>query len=320
MRKNKLFYAFWGIPLLIAGLVFLDENTLKGEDLKATGKIRALATVYPLMEFTQAVLGDRGEVTLLLPPGAEIHSWQPRPSDMDKIAQSDLFVCVGAELEPWIDDILNSVGNPKLNVFRASKGISLLGGAESEHEHHHDHDHDHGVLDPHIWLDFNLDQVIIDRLVSEMSELKPSESSYFKANGKKYKDRLQKLDQKFKTSLSGCKGRTFILGGHAAFGYLAKRYHLNQISLYGLNPDSTPTPRELVEVVELAKEHNIKVIYFEIHVSDELAKVIAREIGARTLVLNPAANMTRSQIQVGTTFFDIMNMNLNNLIEGLDCE
>lgn len=87
-----------------------------------------------------------------------------------------------------------------------------------------------------------------------------------------------------------------------------------------MNPDSTPTPRELVEVVEVAKEHDIKVIYFEMYVSDDLAKVIAREVGARTLVLSPAANLSQRQIQEGTTFFDIMTMNLKNLKEGLDCE
>jgi len=319
MKENKLSLIFLIMALLSVDLVFLNASILRGK-LRETEKIGAVATVYPLMEFTKAVLGDRGKVTLLLPPGAEIHSWQPRPSDIDKISRSDLFICIGADLEPWVDDILVSVRNPKLEVFRASEGMSLIRGEESEHEHMPDHEHNHGLMDPHIWLDFKLDQMIIDRLVGKMSELKPTESSYFRANGEKYKARLQKLDQEFERTLSACKGRTIILGGHAAFGYLAKRYHLHQISLYGLNPDSTPTPRKLVEVVELAKQLDIKVIYFEINASDDLAKVIAREIGVRTLVLNPGANLTRSQIHAGTTFFDIMNMNLKNLSEGLDCE
>lgn len=319
MNENRLFFVFWGIVLMAASWISMDASTLTAE-MSEPDTIIAVATVYPLMEFAQAVLGERGEVTLLLPPGAEIHTWQPRPSDMNKISQSDIFICIGADLEPWVDDVLGSVRNPNLKIFRASYGISLIGGAESEHKHQHDHDHGHDALDPHIWLDFNLDQVIIDRLVSIMSELKPSESSFFKTNGEEYKARLQKLDKKFEKTLSACKGRTFILGGHSAFGYLAKRYQLHQISLYGLNPDSTPTPRELVEVVELAKEYNIKVIYFEVNVNDELARVIANEVGARTLVLSPAANITRIQIKDGMTFFDIMDSNLKNLSEGLECE
>jgi len=325
MKGYKLFPILWGMTLLIVCLVSLDAAALRVKS-KDTKKIRVVSTVYPLMEFSQAVLANRGDVSLLLPPGVEIHSWRPRPSDIRRISQSDLFICIGAGLEPWITDILNTVKRSDLHVFQASEGISLLRSEaqapqhEDKLEHDHDHNQNFGHLDPHIWMDFGIDQVIIDRLVAKMSELMPEASAYFKSNGEKYKERLRELDKLFEQTLSRCQQKTFILGGHAAFGYLAKRYHLHQISLFGLSPDSTPTPRAMTEVVELAKKHNIKVIYFEINVSDNLAKVIAQEIGARTLVLNPAANITLNQRQNGTTFFDIMNMNLKNLREGLDCE
>jgi zinc transport system substrate-binding protein len=109
------------------------------------------------------------------------------------------------------------------------------------------------------------------------------------------------------------------LGGHAAFGYLARRYNLNQIALYGLSPDSKPTPRKLAEVVNLAEEHQIKVIYFEDYVSDELAKVIAKEVGAKILVLNAGANISQEQLKSGTTFLEIMEKNLEILKHGLCC-
>lgn len=95
---------------------------------------------------------------------------------------------------------------------------------------------------------------------------------------------------------------------------------MHQISLYGLSPDSKPTPKQLVEVVELARKHKIKVIFFEIYVSNELAEVIAREVGARTMVLNPGANLTEDQLKSGITFFDIMELNLENLRNGLVCK
>jgi len=95
---------------------------------------------------------------------------------------------------------------------------------------------------------------------------------------------------------------------------------LHQISLYGVNPDSKPTPKQLVRVVELAKKHQINVIYFEVYVSDDLAKVIAEEVGAKTLVLNPAANLTVEQTKVKMTFLDIMSQNLSSLKKGLSCD
>jgi zinc transport system substrate-binding protein len=94
---------------------------------------------------------------------------------------------------------------------------------------------------------------------------------------------------------------------------------LNQISLYGLSPDSKPTPKHLVEVIELAKKYETKVIYFESYVSDELAKVMAKEVGAKTLVLNSGANITKEQMKSGMTFLDIMKKNLENLKDGLVC-
>lgn len=267
------------------------------------------------MEFSKAVCGERGEVSLLLPPGAEIHTWRPRPSDVIRVTSADLFIYIGADLEPWIHNLLKSVKNPRLRIFEASSALSLL--EENRSFHHYGHQHE--GFDPHIWLDFEMAQVIVDKIASLLSELDPKSSSMFKRNVDLYKDKLRRLDMKFKDGLKACAHRTFIFGGHSAFGYFARRYNLRQISLYGLSPNSKPTPKRLIEVVELAKKYKIKVIYFEISVSNKLAKVIAKEVGARTLVLNPGANLTNEQLDSGVSFFDIMEENLENLRNGLLC-
>lgn len=311
---------------LFAGMLLFGSCTFLHSAMppavKNLEKIKIVSSVFPLFEFTRAVAGERGEIELLLPPGAEIHTWQPRPSDVIKILEADLFVCVGADLEPWIHDLLESSGNAKLRVLRATDELSLIEGKAHEHGHKHEQgsEPDHGARDPHIWLDFHLDQIVIDKLVQVLSDIRPEDAPLFAARGRTYKDDLHLLDEKFYRQLSNCRQKTFVVGGHAAFGYLARRYGLQQISLYGLSPDSQPTPREMVEVVEMAREHNIRVIYFEQNVNDDLAKVIAKEIGAQTLVLNPAANLSRTQLRSGVSFFDIMEMNLNNLREGLECE
>jgi len=294
---------------------------------KAQTKIKVTTSVFPLKEFTQAVCGDRGEVSLLLPPGAEIHTWRPRPSDIIKISSSDLFVHVGAELEPWLDDVLKSVNNPNLRILKASESVMPMESVEhrakiahEDHQDEHVREHEYMILDPHIWLDFDIDQRIIDSIVRMFSKIEPENSELFARNGAAYKQKLEECDHRFKTELGRCKSNTFILGGHAAFGYLARRYNLHQVSLYGVNPDSRPTPKQLVRVVELAKKHQISVIYFDVYVSADLAKVIADEVGAKTLVLNPAANLTIEQIQANVSFLDLMSQNLENLKKGLSCE
>lgn len=283
--------------------------------LTESPRIRIVTTVFPLMEFTKAVCGERGEVSLLLPPGAEVHTWNPRPSDIVRISSADLFVYVGANLEPWIHDLLRSIKNSALRVLEASKDLPLIETDAGSHQNNHAR----GEFDPHIWLDFELDQIIIDRIASLLSEVDPRHSSLFLSNAASYKEKLKRLHLTFQNGLNQCAQRTIILGGHAAFSYLARKYNLQQISLYGLSPDSKPTPKQMVEVVKLAKRHHVRAIFFEEYVSDKLAKVIAKEIGAQTLVLNPGANLRREQLTFGMSFFDIMEKNLENLRDGLNC-
>ncbi len=296
-------------------------------DCRSQAKIKVITSVFPLMEFAQAVCGDRGEVSLLLPPGAEIHTWRPRPSDMIKIARSDVLIHIGADLEPWLEDVLESVGNPKLRILRASDLIPPMERIEHKEDIGQEHqraeeapEHAHGTIDPHIWLDFAIDQRIIDAIVQLCAQIEPENSALFKRNGDAYKQWLEECDRRYREELGRCKNRTFILGGHAAFGYMARRYDLNQVSLYGVSPDSRPTPKQLVRIVDLAKEHHIDVIYFEVYVSDDLAKVIAEEVGAKTLVLNPAANLTVEQTRANLTFLEIMKQNLESLKKGLSCD
>jgi zinc transport system substrate-binding protein len=291
--------------------------------LHSSTQIKIVTSVFPLREFAQAVAGERGEVSLLVPPGAEIHTWRPRPSDIVRLSSADLFLFIGFNMEPWLQDILEGVQNPNLKTLEAGQGISLIekdsarveqeGGTEEEHEH------DHEAADPHVWLDFQNDQVIIDKIAVALSEIDPDGASIYWRNASVYKQRLQDLDNKYKLGLQTCTHRVFILGGHAAFGYMAKRYGLQQISLYGVSPDAKPTPKKLIEIVELAKKYGIKVIFFDSSLSEELARVLAREIGARILILNPGANLTKEQLKLGKTFFDIMEENLENLKDGLIC-
>lgn len=300
--------------LLFFLLLIFNISIVQPEENKSQLKI--ITSVFPLQEFAMAVAGERGEVDLLLPPGAEIHTWKPRASDIIKLSSADLFMYIGASLEPWLNDILSSVTAANLRILEASQGLSLISQSGNEHDQH---EHKKKIDDPHIWLDFEYDQMIVDRIEEVLSEIDPEGESLFKKNAAIYKKKLQELDQKYREGFQNCLRRTFILGGHAAFAYIAERYSLKQISLYGLSPDSKPTPKHLVEVIELAKKYETKVIYFESYVSDELAKVMAKEVGAKTLVLNSGANITKEQMKLGVTFLEIMKNNLENLKDGLVC-
>lgn len=282
----------------------------------AQERLRILATVLPLQEFAAAIAGDRADVGLLLPAGAGVHNWQPRPGDIARLAECDLLLFIGSGLEPWLPGLIKAMPGRRLNTLEAASSLSL-------HEHGEEpggeEEHDHGALDPHVWLDFELDLRIVDRIAQELSRLDPAGTSAFSANAGKLSARLTALDARFRDGLAGCRGKDLVLAGHDAFGYLARRYGLVQRALYGLSPDSQPRPRDIMTAVDFCKEKGIRTIFFENSVPSDLSRTLAREIGGRVLVLHAGHNLTRGQQDRGVGFFELMEENLASLRDGLGC-
>jgi zinc transport system substrate-binding protein len=270
-----------------------------------TGKPRVVCSLFPLYEFARAVGGDKVEVRLLLPPGVEPHSWEPNASDMVAISKADLFLCVSKDLEPWANDVVRGAARQGLRLMMVTEGIETLGETSR---------------DPHIWLDLRYDQAIVERIAQALSSIDPDSGDHYQHNAAVYSQKLLALDQRYEEALASCRHRHLVLGGHSAFSYLARRYGLQEIPLYGVSADSEPTPRRLAEVVEIAKERKVKYIFFETMVSPKLARVVAEEVGAQMLVLNPGANMTKDQFDRGVTFLGILEENLDNLKKGLECD
>ncbi len=281
-------------------------------------KIRVLTSIFPLQEFAAAVAGDRADVSLLLPPGAGVHTWQPRPSDIVRLASSDLFISVGSGLEPWLDDLLRAVPPGRVRSLEISAGLALLpapGGAEGEAGA----GHRRRPRDPHVWLDFEIDRTIIDRIVQALSALDLSSAGYFRANAERYEDRLGRMDARFREGLKDCAGRQIIIAGHAAFGYLARRYGLVQTALYGISPDSQPTPGQVMKIIDECRRAGIRTVFYENSISPDLAATLAAEIQGRVLVLSAGHNLTRDEIRRGVTFLGLMEENLKSLRDGLGC-
>ncbi len=309
---KRLIVLFLLIPIILTSCAKRDKKVVDEK------KLKVVASLLPLKEFAQAVGGKHAKVDLLLPPGAEAHTWEPKPSDILRLSKADIFIYIGAGMEPWIHDILKGIRNPDLSIVEASHGLQLI-RSDARHRHEGEHIHVH-EFDPHIWLDFEYAWRIVDKITQAFVKKDLEGINYYQENAEVYKERLHNLDRKYRKALKECRHREIIHGGHAAFAYLARRYDLKQIPLYGISPDSEPTPKRLAEITEIAKKHGIKTIYFEALVSDKLARVIAIDAGAKTLVLNPGANLTKEQLEEGVTFLSLMEKNLENLRYGLECQ
>ena len=284
-------------------------------------KLKIITTLFPWQEFAKSVGGEKVQVDFLLPPGAEPHNWEPRPSEIMKINQADIFIYTGRAMEPWAEDLLKAAKNTRLQVLEAGRGMALMETKGHDHGAEKPSGHGHaGKIDPHIWLDFSLDMNIVEAIASAISGKDPANADHYKANAAQYKSKLDALDRKYLSSLSPCRHRQMILGGHSAFGYLAHRYGLQQIALYGISPNAEPTPKKLAAVVREAKGRKVKFIFFESLVNPKLAQVLAKEAGIGTLLLYTGANVTKEQVRNKTTFLELMEKNMETLRRGLECD
>ena len=281
------------------------------QDTAPRDKVSVVASFYPMYEMARAVGGDHVQVQNLVPPGAEPHDWEPGSKEIQAINSAKVFVYNGAGLEHWVDKTLRSLDNKQLVVVEASRGIDLMQGVDTEET-------EKNALDPHVWLDPLGAAREVEAIRDALIKVDPANRSAYEQNAEAYKEKLNALDQEYRTGLAACPQKTFFTS-HAAFGYLAKRYGLTQYPIMGLAPDAEPTPKALADVVATAKKENIKYIFFETLVSDKLAKVVAQEVGAQTLVLNPLEGLTQEEMKAGKDYLAVMRENLANLKTALGC-
>ncbi|WP_243372752.1 metal ABC transporter substrate-binding protein [Geotalea sp. SG265] len=283
------------------------------------GKLQVVTTLFPLYDFARQIGGDKAEVRLLLPPGVEPHSFEPRPDDIIRVSRADVFVFTNRYMEPWAAKIMDAAGKKALTVD-ASRGVTLY-RAGAEHADSGDgHDHRAGGFDPHIWLDFDNDRIIVDNILAAFVAKDPSHRDYYTANAAAYKAKLAELDQRFKEGLARCATRDFLHGGHYAFGYLARRYNLHYQSAYALNADAEPTAGQLTGLIRQMRQTGLKYIYTEELLNPRVAEMIARETGAGLLRLHGAHNVSKADFDRGVTFISLMEENLRNLRTGLQCQ
>ena len=306
-------------------LIFALCGCQKGsppQGMTSVRKLSVVTTLFPLYDFARNICGDKADVTLLLPPGVEAHSFEPKPADLITISKADVLIYTNPVMEPWATKLLKGVAQPSLSIVDASQGAAMLTAGKPSHEEkgHAGEEHDHaGGVDPHLWLDFKNSAIMVDNLAAAISAKDTANASYYKGNATAYKAELQKLDTDFSTGLTNCEKRTFLHGGHYAFGYLANRYGLTYRSAQAVNPDAEPTPSTIAELLKLVKANGLKHVYAEELVSPRIADMIAKETGVKILMLHGAHNISKDDLAGGATFIGLMKKNLEQLRIGLIC-
>jgi zinc transport system substrate-binding protein len=244
-----------------------------------------VASFYPLEWAAREIAGSGANVVDLTPTGAEPHDIELSGRDVERVRDAGLVLYVGSGFQPAVEDAVASRAGPSLDV---------LGDADG---------------DPHVWLDPVRFAAIAGAIGTALG--KPDEARALAA-------RILALDREYREGLADCQRRT-IVASHAAFGRLASRYGLEQLSLAGAAPESEPTPRELESIVAEVRRSGATTVFREPLTTPRLAETVARETGARVAVLNPIEGLTEGSVADGEDYVSVMRANLVALREGLGC-
>jgi zinc transport system substrate-binding protein len=307
INKKSILGAAVGIAVI--GLFALVVKNNDGTPATSSRKPQVVASFYPLYFFTSQIAGDKADVTNITPAGAEPHDYEPTAQDVARIENSDVLVLNGGGLEGWVNDIKTNIDPEKTAVVTAGEGLVTQEVVEDGEK----------IADPHVWLSPVLAKQMVDKIGNALAQADPTNASHYQSNAGGLKSKLEALDSEYRRELAVCKEKN-IITSHAAFGYLATTYHLNQVPITGVSPDAEPSPKQLADVAKFAKDNNVKYIFFESLVSPKLSQTIATEVGAQTLVLNPLEGLTGDEIASGKDYFSEMRGNLANLKTALRCQ
>lgn len=300
--------------LSAAALVLVGCGT-SGSDESAVSEdgIQVVTTFYPMYDFAKNVVGDNGEVSVLLDAGQESHGYEPTPQDIAAIADADVFVYNSDEMETWVPSVLESIESSDVIIVEAAEDIALFELKEAAEEEHSDEEgEDAHNVDPHVWLDPVYAQEEVAAILAGVLEADEANKESYEANAAAFNEKLAELDAAYQTAFETAENRTFVVQ-HAAFGYIARRYELTEVAVSDVSSDAEPNPAKLAELQQFMIDNQITTVYYSDSASSKTAETLAEEAGATLEVLSPLEGITAEDQEAGKDYLSVMEENLTAL-------
>lgn len=305
------------ITILLAMLCALLSGCGAQSEPEGEG-ISVVATVFAPYDFARQLVGERGEVTLLLPPGSEAHSYEPSPKDIIEIQNCDLFIYVGGVSDAWVSDVLESVGG-EVRTVTLMDCVELL---EEEHVEgmEVDEDEHEGEIeyDEHVWTSPRNAELICEKIAAALCEVDPEGAEEYGTALESYCAQLDELDAAFTEVVENGVRDTVVFGDRFPLLYFAKAYGLNYYAAWpGCADEAEPSAATVTFLIDKVKAEGIPVV-FHIELSNEdMADTICNETGAKKMLFSACHNVTRAQFDEGVTYLELMWQNVDALREAL---
>jgi len=312
MNKRQKFFVIATITIVLTAMVAAAYSSILQKEMEG-GKLKVVASFYPLAFFAQEIGGEEVTVRQLIPDNTEVHTWQPSFADILAVDEADVIIYNGASLDHWFeDDILPIIDSSDKIIVETTKGVKLL---ETEPEHADEHKE---LDDPHTWISPFIAKQQAQNIYEALIQKDPNHEDYYSERWQKLKMRFEELDNNYLTGLS-TKSKEEIFVAHSAFGYLADRYGFKQYGVIGISADEQPSASVYADLVEMMIEHETYVVYVDPVYTDESAQTLKNELERLS---GQDAQILRLYFMLGTIdgldYFGQQEKNLENLKTGLE--
>jgi zinc transport system substrate-binding protein len=320
---------------LFAGCAGEPQQPQNGAQREAGLKI--VATIFPHYDFARAVAGEAAEVSMLLRPGAESHSFDPSPADIMAIQNADMFIYTGGHNDAWVDSVLGSIDTSGITVLRMMNVVNaveeeLPPGVEEEgdghdlsHEEERDRDHGEGhsheggaELDEHIWTSPKNAAAMVEAVAKAMIEKDAANAGVYRANADAYIEEIEALNADFEAVVQAAQHKLIVVADRFPFRYFCDEYGIEYKAAFpGCSTDSNPSAGTVANLVDTVREYEIPYIFTIELSTGSIASVISGETGRGVLTLHSCHGVTRDEFESGATYVTLMRQNVENLGKGM---
>ena len=317
---KKIFLAL----IIIAAFFVVSGCRQNRSTARQDGKINVTVTIFPAYDFVRQVAGDKVNLSMLLQPGAESHSFEPTARDMISISEADLFIHVGGVKDEWVAAVIASVPSENLRVVPlidiAGELLALTQTeCDDDCDHDDDEEHPHDEFDVHVWTCPRQVIAIVENLTEILCEMDETNANFYRENAASFVAELRELDENFLDVVENAARNIVVFGDRFPFRYFVETYDLTAIAAFDkCCVDTSVAPGTVSSIITLVENRKIPVV-FHIELSNKLvANIIEEATGAKLSELHSAHNISGADFNAGVTYLDLMRRNIENLREALN--
>ena len=309
------------IIIMLAAVLFGVNGCKQKRNAKignSNGKINVITSIYAPYDFVRQIAGDRVNLSMLLPPGSESHSFEPSPRDIISIQNSAVFIYVGGESEKWVERILKSMNMERTKILAMMDAVDVIEEEIVEGMEMEEDDDEGNAFDEHVWTSPRNAVLIVRSITDLLCEADSSNAAFYRQNAGSYIEELKELDAAFKKITAEAKRKTIVFGDRFPFRYFADAYGLKYFAAFpGCSTETEPSAAAVAFLIDKIKNEKIPVVFYIELSNERMADAISAETGAKKLLLHSCHNITKRDFDSGLSYLDIMRRNTETLYEAL---